>query len=210
MGTVQDSVNTRGIVIDAAGKLFAQRGYDAVSVRDITAAAGVPLGTVNYHFKGKDGLYLETLRQACGRTEFSSGAVELLLRLPPREAFCRYISDFCTLHNTELRQGWERALICRECNNPGPFFDQVMPEYFARKRHLLAQIIGRITGDDPTSADTQFAAITLLAQLNLFVHNGHLLHCAAPELEARMCGEPEWLEHKLLEQFTLLSSGKRG
>ena len=41
---------TRSRILDAAERLFAARGLDAVSIRDITGAAGVNLGAVNYHF----------------------------------------------------------------------------------------------------------------------------------------------------------------
>ena len=44
---------TRERVLDAAERLFADRGLDAVSVRDITGAAGVNLGAINYHFGTK-------------------------------------------------------------------------------------------------------------------------------------------------------------
>ena len=41
---------TKGAVLAAAERLFAVRGFQNVSVRDITAEAGVNLASVNYHF----------------------------------------------------------------------------------------------------------------------------------------------------------------
>jgi AcrR family transcriptional regulator len=49
-------METRERVVDVAERLFAERGLDAVSVRDIIAAAGVNLGAINYHFGTKDAL----------------------------------------------------------------------------------------------------------------------------------------------------------
>lgn len=49
----------RARIMEAAIRLFAQRGLDAVSVRDITAAARVNLGAVNYHFGSKEQLIRE-------------------------------------------------------------------------------------------------------------------------------------------------------
>lgn len=40
----------------AAARLFAERGYDATSVREIVAAAGVTKPTLYYHFGSKEGL----------------------------------------------------------------------------------------------------------------------------------------------------------
>lgn len=43
-------------MLDTAERLFAERGPDAVSVRDITNAAGVNLAAINYHFGSKQAL----------------------------------------------------------------------------------------------------------------------------------------------------------
>jgi len=51
--------DTRSVILDTAEKLFAKHGIDATSVRDITQAAKVNLGAINYHFGTKDGLLVE-------------------------------------------------------------------------------------------------------------------------------------------------------
>jgi len=53
---------TRDRLLDEAEELFAQRGYHAVSVREITKAAESNLAAVNYHFGNKQNLYLEVFR----------------------------------------------------------------------------------------------------------------------------------------------------
>jgi AcrR family transcriptional regulator len=53
---------TRERLLDEAEELFAQRGYHAVSVREITKAAGSNLAAVNYHFGNKQNLYVEVFR----------------------------------------------------------------------------------------------------------------------------------------------------
>lgn len=52
-------------ILDEAEKLFADKGFDAVSVREITTAADAHLSAVNYHFDSKHNLYLEVFRQRC-------------------------------------------------------------------------------------------------------------------------------------------------
>jgi AcrR family transcriptional regulator len=53
-------------ILDTAQKLFAERGLDATSVRDITAAAACNVAAVNYHFGGKENLYVEAFRAMLG------------------------------------------------------------------------------------------------------------------------------------------------
>ncbi len=51
--------STEGRLLAAAEKLFAERGFAATSVRDITSEAGTSVAAVNYHFGSKDSLYRE-------------------------------------------------------------------------------------------------------------------------------------------------------
>ncbi len=47
---------TKVRILDAAEQLLAERGFAACSLRAVTAAAGVNLGAVNYHFRSKEAL----------------------------------------------------------------------------------------------------------------------------------------------------------
>jgi AcrR family transcriptional regulator len=53
---------TKERILDTAEVLFAQKGYRAVSVREITSTAECNLAAVNYHFGNKENLYLEVFR----------------------------------------------------------------------------------------------------------------------------------------------------
>jgi AcrR family transcriptional regulator len=55
---------TRDRILKTAVKLFAERGYEATSIRTLAAKAHVNQAAINYHFKTKDGLYREVLRDA--------------------------------------------------------------------------------------------------------------------------------------------------
>ena len=53
------SDHTRTAILAAAERLYADRGFGDVTLRDIVAAAGVNLAAVNYHFGSKDELIAE-------------------------------------------------------------------------------------------------------------------------------------------------------
>jgi AcrR family transcriptional regulator len=57
-----DKEETRERILLAAQKLFSERGFEATSVRDITTEACCNVASVNYHFGGKESLYLEAFR----------------------------------------------------------------------------------------------------------------------------------------------------
>jgi len=54
---------TRERILDAAETLFAERGFDATSIRDIANRAGDTIGTLSYHFKSKDRLLVEVVQR---------------------------------------------------------------------------------------------------------------------------------------------------
>ena len=58
----QRSNITKNLILEKAEILFAQKGFDAVSVREITAAAKCNMGAVNYHFESKKNLYMEVFQ----------------------------------------------------------------------------------------------------------------------------------------------------
>jgi TetR/AcrR family transcriptional regulator len=57
----RDAARSRAAILDAAERLFAERGFAATTLGDIAAAAGLAHGTPSYFFGGKDALYTEVL-----------------------------------------------------------------------------------------------------------------------------------------------------
>lgn len=58
--------DTREALLDAAERLFAQRGLAGASVRDITRRAGANVAAVHYHFGSKEGLVRAVLARRVG------------------------------------------------------------------------------------------------------------------------------------------------
>jgi AcrR family transcriptional regulator len=58
----RDGAETRQRLLQAASRVFAQKGYHDASVADICRSAGANIAAVNYHFGGKDALYAEVWR----------------------------------------------------------------------------------------------------------------------------------------------------
>src|SRR6185312_7575016 len=60
---VNRSASTKERILTAAEALFAQRGFEGASLRQLTAAAGVNLAAVNYHFGSKDHLVEQVFKR---------------------------------------------------------------------------------------------------------------------------------------------------
>jgi AcrR family transcriptional regulator len=59
----------RDRLLNVALQLFAQKGFESTSIREIASAAEVTKPTLYYYFESKDGLYLELLDHVCGTIE---------------------------------------------------------------------------------------------------------------------------------------------
>ncbi|WP_430330795.1 TetR/AcrR family transcriptional regulator [Rhodococcus sp. ACT016] len=67
--------NAKTAMIEAAERMFAERGIDGVSMRDVAAAAGQKNNSaVQYHFGGRDGLVLEVFRRRMSEINRSRAA----------------------------------------------------------------------------------------------------------------------------------------
>jgi len=62
-----DAEARREAILDAAARVFAVQGYAAASTRALAAEAGVNVGTLAYHFGGKEGLYEAVLDRLYGQ-----------------------------------------------------------------------------------------------------------------------------------------------
>jgi AcrR family transcriptional regulator len=58
-----DPEQRRSQILDAAGELFAVRGYDDVSIEDIARAAGVTRGLVHHYFGGRNDVYVALIKR---------------------------------------------------------------------------------------------------------------------------------------------------
>ncbi len=64
-----DPGTRREQILDAANALFAERGYDEISVGDIASAAGVTRGLVHHYFGGRKEVYIALLERIAAQRE---------------------------------------------------------------------------------------------------------------------------------------------
>ena len=80
---IRDADRSRKAILDAAETLFAERGFEAVSLQEIGDAAGLSRGTPNYFFGSKQDLYVAVLERVfADREEATRRAFE------PVRAWC--------------------------------------------------------------------------------------------------------------------------
>ena len=120
---------TRDRVLKAAARLFAERGFNHVSIRAICKEAGSNVAAVNYHFGDKLGLYRELIGAiAEGMNEGKISALASGAGRPPEEQLRAYIRGF--LHQLLGQNAddscWLDKLIARETAEPTAALDLII------------------------------------------------------------------------------------
>ncbi len=57
-------LDTKGKILKIAHERFSEKGFDGVSIREISKAAGVNISAISYHFENKENLFKETIRSS--------------------------------------------------------------------------------------------------------------------------------------------------
>ena len=149
---------TRQRLLDAAARLFAERGFNKVSIRDICTEAGANIAAVNYYFRDKWGLYKEVLQVLI---DYSNRTRELAhdasAGQPPEERLRRYIHVFLQRALCGgLQESWQGKLIAREMSEPSPgldlFFEEVIRPNSVRVAALVSEIMGLPAADPRVGA----------------------------------------------------------
>jgi len=84
---------TRQSILRAAINLFAEKGFEGASVRDIVARAKVNQAAINYHFEGKEGLYAEVLKAALDALTRQAADAAALTDLPREAALRQFVYE---------------------------------------------------------------------------------------------------------------------
>ena len=125
--------NKRDLIIQEALKLFSQRGFDAVSMRDLADAVGISVSTIYHYYESKQALFQDMIRQANALAEQSRDAFLRVLdqtEKVEREPFVRAGALFVTgylrhekidpllrmleserFHDAEAESTWQRILF---------------------------------------------------------------------------------------------------
>ncbi len=131
-----DQMATKEALLQAAGELFADLGFDGASTREIARRAGTNMASIGYHFGGKENLYLETLRFVLTKENTWGDALEAALArteqgTPVSEALCATIRTRLEETFGGVHPIWQTKLIVRALLEPSPALRALIHENFA-------------------------------------------------------------------------------
>jgi len=169
-------------LLDAAGQIFAEKGFKGGTVREIIHRAGVNIAAVNYYFRDKEGLYVEAVKAAaCGplpleRLAWPAGT-------PPQVK----LADFIRFEVRSILDGsskpWHRQLMMQELARPTPACGELVASKIRPRAEALGAILQELLPDVPKE------------RRNLIAHSivGQcVFHRLAQPIVALLVGEEEY------------------
>ena len=166
----EEPTTTRERLLEAAGRLFAERGESNVSIRDIAAAAGVRHGGVNYHFRSKSELYLEVLARygpagaqvRTGHDPVLAAALETSSAAEARDALFAVVSRLVQ-RMTRKPHSIAIGLMQHELKRPGGPREEIFRNIIAAEHRALCHVLGLIA-PQLSEQDRKLAAMSLMSQ----------------------------------------------
>jgi AcrR family transcriptional regulator len=132
----------RVLIVEAAGRLFGERGYEATRLDDVAAAAGVTKPILYRHFDSKQALYLTLLERH--RDDLGSFAGVIPAQGLPEERL-RMVVEFWFSYVEAHSYAWK--MLFRDTSG-GPEIQAFRLEVHARARAVLVEMI-RSLGEVP-------------------------------------------------------------
>lgn len=168
---------TRTALVHAALSLFGAKGFDGTSTREIATRANANIGSIAYHFGGKDGLrtavadyIVKTIGDiagaALGRLDASEG--QPLDRQAARTQLSDVLEAMMGFILTQPEAGEIVPFILRELSQPTAALDRIYDGVFEPTHRRLCAIWEAATGEPAESDETKLVIFTLIGQVVYF------------------------------------------
>ncbi len=184
--------STPNRLLHAACELFALHGYRRATTQMICSQAVANIAAVNYHFGGKERIYLaawEYVSQMASQRiidilETQEMSAEDKLRLHIRQRVQNAMS--------EGEASWFNRLIYWEMSHPTQVHEIIQEKYLMNIQHLFQELIHGYLGDDVDDYTTRLASFCLNSPL---IHISEILRTSGSKARMRdhLTHDPEAL-----------------
>jgi len=168
----EDGVQTRENLMDAAEELFATCGFRSTSIRGIVDMVGCNIAAVNYHFGGKESLYLEVFRRCVSSLrEVTLGRIERLHKddspTPTLEIILEaYAEAFIEPLVEDSKGRYIMLLFSRELTDP-----HLTPEFLlAELVEPIEEALGEVIGSACPNLDAEDVRVCIQLFIAQLVH----------------------------------------
>lgn len=174
---------TREKLLEAAGRVFAERGYYKATIREICRQAGANVAAVNYTFGDKLGLYTEVLRHSVRAPEVSRLTAALDAATSPEELLRNVIYVRLQSLCGGKRPDWGFRIMMHEFSQPTPAMARVIDEGMRPIYKRVLKAVGEILGLPPEDEKTRLCNNSIIGQVLFYTFSQPVLSRLQPELK---------------------------
>jgi len=157
--------DTEARLLEAAGRVFAEKGFDGASVRDVCNAAGVKnIGAVNYYFRSKENLYEAAVRHAFRCRLARTPAAQWPEGTPPAVKLRQFIRGAVRSMLDDFSEPWQMRLLMRELSQPGPAGEGVVRDFIRPVYGHLWDILREVLPPGTDERTVHLIAFSILGQ----------------------------------------------
>jgi AcrR family transcriptional regulator len=165
----RDGAETRERLLEAAGEVFAERGYRLARIVDICSRAEANVAAVNYHFGGKAALYAQVWRRAWEealRVYPPDGG--LPLDAPPEERLHARVRALLLRIFDDGRRGRFSRLLLMELGSPTPAVKEQLGEVLEPQIRDTRALLRELLGPDAAEEDVVLCHMSVIHQCLAF------------------------------------------
>jgi AcrR family transcriptional regulator len=170
-------------LIEAAGHVFAERGYRAATIREICRRAGANVASVNYTFGDKMGLYTEVLRHSVRAAKTAAMSAALDASLSAEDTIRGVIRARLMSLCQETRPDWHLRLVIHEFSQPTPAMARVVDEGMRPIYDRMRKAVGEVIGLPPDHETTRLSVNSIVGQILFYTFSWPVLSHLQPELK---------------------------
>ncbi len=149
---------TREALLEAAGNVFAEKGFDRATGKEICERAGANVAAINYYFGGIEGLYGAVLRLAHGRIVSVDHLQAVVAREPnARSQLEAILGMLVGIVTGPASSSWVFRVIGREVVAPSRVFSEMRDKEIFPKLRVLRPVVAELMDlpeDHPAVART--------------------------------------------------------
>jgi TetR/AcrR family transcriptional regulator, regulator of cefoperazone and chloramphenicol sensitivity len=160
---------TRERIADAAGEIFAERGFDGTTVRDICQRAGANIAAVNYYFGDKQRLYVEAVVRAHRWRMEQARLPEWSDDTPAETKLADFITTFIRRVRTGPEDTWHTKLMMREMSHPTAACAELVQSSIRPQFEMLLAILRELLPSDISEERLRLTGFSIVGQC-LFYH----------------------------------------
>ena len=160
---------TRERIAEAAGEIFAERGFDGTTVRDICQRAGANIAAVNYYFGDKQRLYVEAVVRAHRWRMEQARLPEWSEDTPAESKLLDFITTFFRRVFTGPDNTWHTKLMMREMSNPSEACAELVQSSIRPQFEILQSILRDLMPSDTPDDKLRLTTFSIVGQC-LFYH----------------------------------------